>query len=581
MSTASSATPTQSGMSTTRPPPLRSISNYTADLALDRDGLQPPRTGPAGRSMSNASIAFGTRGPSFAPSGPPGSFSSELRSTISSRAATPRPDTSLSYGADLDEEDGRSASERIVAVLTEKLNRELKIKEGSENLLEALNMKKAKQTKEQRSKVELELTSSNRKIGQLQSQLEELRRPKESTTPPRSRMANLFRGNLSRSSPTNMSLVEQDPSDDAAETESPTYVLAEILQSLEIEGMQPDYYVERSNSLVELFKRHPTLKYDLAWSVFGLRVQTMLLNDSKEVVAAGYRVARYAITDCSSLQTIRGLSTDYLIVLSLVKEGKASVEREQALKLVRAFLDVKGGVREVSQAILRTMVAVAEHGEDRLRSICIETLAEILIRDPPLLIAAGGIGPLTDILGEGTYEASESLATAFLYLLDMPRSRSYLRAGHGLDVVFSAFTDSLAAHSHEDKLKANARVIAAMLKTWSGLMALSMYDFRAIRSLVASLQFPGSQLRDIILELLFEILRIKPPSWSSSFLAGRRLTTYNRVANLKSDPTPHTTHFTNDDNSNQRSLVEHYLSLVLAVFLEAGLLQVSRNLYPL
>ncbi len=64
-------------------------------------------------------------------------------------------------------------------------------------------------------------------------------------------------------------------------------------------------------------------------------------------------------------------------VSSLVKESKASVEREQALKFVRAFLDVKDGVAEISQAVVRTVVAVAEHSEDRLRSICIETLAEI------------------------------------------------------------------------------------------------------------------------------------------------------------------------------------------------------------
>lgn len=98
-------------------------------------------------------------------------------------------------------------------------------------------------------------------------------------------------------------------------TESPTYALAEILQALEIEGLTPDYYVGHANNLVELFKRHPTLKYDLVWSVFGLRMQVMLLSDSREVVAAGYRMTRYAISDVSSLQKIRGLNTDYLVVL--------------------------------------------------------------------------------------------------------------------------------------------------------------------------------------------------------------------------------------------------------------------------
>src|SRR5438034_2158686 len=121
---------------------------------------------------------------------------------------------------------------------------------------------------------------------------------------------------------------------------------------MEIEGMQPDYYVERANSLVELFKRHPTLKYDLEWSVFGLRVQVMLLSDSREVVAAGYRLTRYAIADRKSIQIIRALHTDELVTLSLVKETKTSMERQQALKFVRTFLNVKDGVGEMSCGVV-------------------------------------------------------------------------------------------------------------------------------------------------------------------------------------------------------------------------------------
>ncbi|KAI9791028.1 MAG: hypothetical protein M1833_001718 [Piccolia ochrophora] len=549
------------------------MSHISGDGPIERDGLQLPRAGHGARSMANSALSYGPRGASLAASGAPGSFSSDLRSTMVSRATNSRADYVLPGGLDAVAEDERTLAEQRVARLREKLNRELKIKEGSENMLEALNMKKAKQTKDQRSKVELELNTSNRKIGQLKIQIEELQNSKESAPPVRDRIPNIPQPEYLRNGPYEAEPVPSTVSEEDAESESPTFALAEILQSFENEGMQPDYYVERANSLVELLKRHPTLKYDLAWSVFGLRMQTMLLSDSKEVVAAGYRMTRYAITDRTSLETIRGLKSDYLIILSLVKDSRASVEREQALKLVRAFLDVKDGVREVSRAVVRTMVAVAEHTEDRLRSICIETLAEILIRDPPLVVSSGGIGPLTDILGDGTYEASESLVTAFLYLLDMPSGRRYLQAGHGLEVVFSAFTDSLSSHGPELKLKTNARVIAAMLKSWSGLMALSMYNFRAIRSLVASLQFPETKVRDVILELLFDILRIELPSWSSSFLAGRRLTTYGRVANLKSQTTQASTETAPKDGSGHRNLIDHYLALMLAVLFEAGLMK--------
>lgn len=245
----------------------------------------------------------------------------------------------------------------------------------------------------------------------------------------------------------------------------------------------------------------------------------MLLSGSREVVAAGYRMLRYAISDVASLKKIRALNTDYMIVVSLAKDRKADVEREQALKFVRTFLDVKDGVREISRALVRAIVSVAEHAEDRLRPICIETLAEVLLRDPALLIASGGLAPISEALAEGTYKSPESLSAVLLFLLDAPQTRKFLRAGYDLEVMFTAFTDVLFLY--EGVVKQNAKAISLSLKTWSGLMSLSMFNFRAIRSLVSSLMLPNDTIRDTILDLLYSLLRIKPPSWATSYLAGR------------------------------------------------------------
>ena len=338
---ASSVTPTQHNIFRHG----RSLSHQgsAGEIYASREGSHPPaREGQEARSLANA-LAFGPRGASLAPSGqqPPGSFSSALKTVSTPRAGTPRADLSAFTGDDYFGTDGAISSEQRQHDLRDKINKETKIKIGSENLLEALISKNVKQTKDQRQKVESELSSSNRKLQELNFQLEnEIERSKRPATPGRDRLSGLFQGSPLKSpirderlSQDQFSLVEQ-------ESESPTFILAEILQALESEGMQPDYYVDRANSLVELFKRYPTLKYDLAWPVFGLRVQTMLLSESREVVAAGYRVTRHAIADRKSLQTIRGLNTDSLVILSLIKESKASIEREPALKFIRAFLDV-------------------------------------------------------------------------------------------------------------------------------------------------------------------------------------------------------------------------------------------------
>lgn len=226
---------------------------------------------------------------------------------------------------------------------------------------------------------------------------------------------------------------------------------------------------------------------------------------------------------------------------------------------------------------MRTIASVAEHSEDRLRAICIETLAEIMVRDPALLIASGGLRPLADALGEGTYEASESLTAAFLFLLDAPQRRKYLRSGYELEVLFTAFTDSLFAK--ENVLKQNSKAIAYSLKSWPGLMTLSMYNFRAIRSLVSCLMLPNLTIRETVIDLLYSLLRIKSPFWATSFLAGRRLTTYGRVASLKS-AVPKTTQLT-EEETGDKNFVDHYTALLLVVLISSdmlpGLLQVTRD----
>lgn len=574
----SSATPTQGRPSVDGR--LFDSQNDVASIAQQQQQQPAPRHTRNGRSLSGgtsaASLTLGFRGASFAPSGaPPGSFSSDLRSIGGQRSGGSRADLSTAgRGTASLDEDHLTTTEQRQAFYREKIAKELKIKLGTENMLEALLSKNAKQTKDQRLRVESELAASNRKIAQLEKDLEEEQeRGKEPISPPaRSRLSSLFRGSPLRS-PSKQAFHESNDEEKnaEAETESPTYVLAEILQALEVEGMQADYYIERANNLVELFKRHPTLKYDLVWSIFGLRVQMMLLSESREVIAAGYRLTRYAIADRKSLQTIRALRTDEMVILSLVKESRANIEREQALKFVRAFIDVKDGIREISKAVVRTIAAVAEHREDRLRGICLMTLAELLVKDPALVVAAGAISPLHEALYEGDFGASESLAASFLHILDTPHRRKFLRSGHELEAVFAPFTDPLIVDGKEEKLKAAAKAISSTLKTWPGLISLSANNGQAICSLLESLQYPSPVTRDLIMELLFDVLRIKPPSWSGTYLAGRRLTTYGRVAKLEGPTLKQRARSDSDPERNRVDLTQHFCALILAMFIKAGL----------
>lgn len=57
-----------------------------------------------------------------------------------------------------------------------------------------------------------------------------------------------------------------------------------------------------------------------------------------------------------------------------------------------------------------------------------------MILDPSLVVAAGGVRVLTQVLSDGPYELSDTISLAFLYLLDMPDSRKYIRPGNDIEV---------------------------------------------------------------------------------------------------------------------------------------------------
>ena len=549
---------------------VRHGSRRSEDLA---SGQRPSKDG---RSYSGGSAQYASQTnllQSVAGQGPPGSFSTDLKSNFAPRSTTPQtefPPVPMPRPSPLKDPDAASSEQRQ-GYFRERIAKEMKIKLGTENMLEALMSKNAKQTKDQRNRIEQELGSSNRKLAELKLGLDqELQRAQTPTTPPSKRMSGYFKGSPLRS----RTVEEPDTieSGETSDTESPSIVLTDTLQALEVEGMQPDYYIDRANTLVELFKKNPTLKYDLAWSVFSLRVQVMLLSEAPDVVAAGYRLTRHAIADQRSLQTIRSLHTDEIVTLSLVKKGKqVTLEREQAVKFVRAFLDVKSGVHEISRSVVRSLVSVAEHHDDRLKDICLLTLGEILTKHPELLVSANGMSTLTDALANGTFPSPEGLVASFLHILDHPQMRQYLSTGREFEAMFAPFTDPYLLSGNEEKLRTCAKAISAMLKTWPGLLLLAERQAFCIRSLVESLQYPISQARDIVLELLFDVLRIKPPSWSGTFLAGRRLTTYGRVTTQLSEPTLKRGS-TDYDPNGRFDLTYHFAAIVLAVMIKAGLI---------
>ena len=181
-----------------------------------------------------------------------------------------------------------------------------------------------------------------------------------------------------------------------------------------------------------------------------------------------------------------------------------------------------------------------------------------VVMDTPLVIRSAGLRPLLQTMLDGPAELSSTILYPLLYISDFPSTRRFLypdppvRGPSALGVVLSDLVnvldpvkserDEMAAITEETRLRGNAKIIASMMSSWTGLLALCALSggdippnnplhprieeitFPGVRSLVDALRVKSNVIRDILLDLWFEVLNIRIGSWAQNFLAGRRLT---------------------------------------------------------
>ncbi|ODQ64875.1 hypothetical protein NADFUDRAFT_8425, partial [Nadsonia fulvescens var. elongata DSM 6958] len=463
-----------------------------------------------------------------------------------------------------------------------KIEIENKIKEGATTLLQVLDSKKINGQEPDPNQVikqvESELQASKAKIALLHSQLEQnavsnlpLTIPPQdvsavsglpTTAKPTIKITDSFTPISSGPD----SLPNSNSIASSPESESPTWSLGAILQSLEDPTRSPDFLIQRANDLVNLLMRHPLLKYDLVIAAFGDRVQKLLLHQKTEVIASGYRMARHAITDLASLKIMRQLHTDFFVVRTLAKDAKYNLERQQALKYIRMFLDIPSGIDQLSLQVVRGLVAIAEQTgtEDKLKNLALETLAEILILKPELVAEANGVRPLLQTIVEGPYLFSLAIAKSVVCILDSPHTRHILRYGEDLLGLIAPFTETqVRTHVNTDKLINCSSVLLAILNTWAGLTGFSHNNFHALRILLDCLRVPIPQLRDIILDLLFDLFRLDRPQYQPKKDDANGI--YKLCVASFDNPS------TDSTAAGDCRFVNHYTALLLLVFLKCGL----------
>lgn len=472
--------------------------------------------------------------------------------------------------------EGKDAGQQL-AVLNRMMGKAVSIKEGAEAVLHG---NATQLTGALRQQVESELNTAEERIEEISHRLEHHRRAVDDRDDFRTSLQ-LARGHLR----TLISLSRTVTSPPTSPSSSTT-PQATSLHDPETTRIRTD----AMNKLIGLLQRNLRVQYELdVVQVVHAVIPALSKRSTQFSRATAYRLIRHMLVDIESIKRLNQQPLDWFLVRSLALDIKHTVEKEQAIKLIRTFATIGSqkrgsphvaclGAVPLSERVMRAFVAVAEQPDDPFRPIAVQTLTEIMLIDVQCVARAGGMRVLLQILSEGPPALASLLSPVFLYILDSPSTRKHFRPGKDLEIALSGVTDAYGKDSeHQRRLKDICRSIVCMLRTWSGLMYFCMDDMRAIRSLIDTLRIPSLEPREIILDMFFELLNIKTPAWYKAFINGRRLTVY-RKSGQASDLN------VNDTDVQQRQpeplrLTDQYIALLVLIFTNAGLLEALTSMF--
>ncbi|KAF8606948.1 hypothetical protein BDV93DRAFT_331061 [Ceratobasidium sp. AG-I] len=347
--------------------------------------------------------------------------------------------------------------------------------------------------------------------------------------------------------------------------------------------------ISAMNELVETLQKNVRVRYAMDITELVKTVAPALADyATKESRTAVYRLLRYAMVDSDSVIKLREQDIDYYLVRTFSRDNKHGIEKESALNLIRKIVEVgskhptkadvsnkgKGvpaGCVPISEAVIRALIAVADHPEDPLRFVCLMTLAEIVLIDIELVSKSGGMRTVLSALTDGPPELAPVLARVFLHIIDTPRTRRYLTPGVDLEIALSGITDAYGkTPGHRERMRTCSKVTCTILRSWSGLAYLCSNNMQSIIALVDTLRIPSMETREVILDMFFEILNIEVPDWGQAFMDGRRLTMFGPPKAAKPQP------ILEDrapPKSEKLNLTHQFISLLLVILVEAGLIE--------
>ncbi|XP_036000428.1 rapamycin-insensitive companion of mTOR isoform X9 [Fundulus heteroclitus] len=315
-----------------------------------------------------------------------------------------------------------------------------------------------------------------------------------------------------------------------------------------------------------------------------------LLNEAKEVRAAGLRALRYLIRDTNVLQKVLRLQVDYLIARCIDIQQSNEGERTQALRLVRKIITVNATLFPTSVA--NSLIAVGTDGlqeRDRMVRAAVAIICELALKNPEVVAKRGGLSTiLKSVIDCQLSRINEALITTVLHLLNHPCTRQYVRVDVELEQILAPFTDFHYRHNadmsegqlkedRESRFLSSRMAIVAAFRSWSGIINLCKAGNSGIQSLIGLLCIPNMEVRKGLLEVLYEIFRLPVPIVTEDFMEAVQSVDPARfqdtwrlsdgfVAAEAKVILPHRAR-------SRADLMDNYLAFVLSAFITSGLLE--------
>ncbi|KAJ1730099.1 hypothetical protein LPJ72_004632 [Coemansia sp. Benny D160-2] len=193
------------------------------------------------------------------------------------------------------------------------------------------------------------------------------------------------------------------------------------------------------------------------------------------------------------------------VMHTLARDDDAHEEREQGLKFIRWTMRYDESLWLLGPPMLKALMSVSEQADDKMRSICLETLCEVLARAPERLWYVNGIRTMTQAALDGPWSVSVSIACTLALLFDRAETRKYIHPGVTLGGVTSALTEPVGNNQMlAERAKVAAFMLTQFLKSWGGIQYFLTDDRRAIRALIEALSMADSNCK-IILGMLLEL----------------------------------------------------------------------------